>query len=367
MKKILSLLAVSLVVIAFTSCSDDTENPYEQNPTLKVVSSDVVFDAPASTGTVVVSSESGTLTATTSNSWATASVSGNTINVAVTENDNLEGRSSLLTIKNGIDSVNVTIQQLGKVFRLDVTSIMFDDAEGSQSYEITHNIDATLTSSADWFSATISGDELVVTATANSTGHMRNGYLYIQTGDTKDSIRVVQCEFDNDLAGKCYFGGYDTDGKDYYLNAELKDSTAGYFLKLTDYGFAIPIEYDESSASISISGGSPMGTYGSYYIGTCMWDINEGYLTWSSSVSMSGLFNYYESSSATAVSIEDNGSWSGYTCSAIRFEAFKSSTFTNSNRLGMLDAVIYPTIIKLDSSSAKGDIIAKAASLKLKK
>lgn len=150
MKKIPIIFSALLTVFMVSSCKDDEINPYSLGKTISVVSQSVIFDAPAATGTVVVASDGGSITASADAPWATVSVSGNTVNVSVTENDNINGRSSLLTIKNGSDSVNVTIQQRGFVFRLDAGSITADDDAQEKSFGLIHNTDVSIKTSVDW-------------------------------------------------------------------------------------------------------------------------------------------------------------------------------------------------------------------------
>lgn len=67
-------------------CSDDPSNPYAGEKTMTITSADVEFSPLGGTGTVVVNAPNGITGVESAASWATASVSGNTITVNVAEN-----------------------------------------------------------------------------------------------------------------------------------------------------------------------------------------------------------------------------------------------------------------------------------------
>ena len=52
MKKIYYLMLLLVAAVSFTSCNDDTDNPYERTSQLKVLRSSVLFDSKGGTGFV---------------------------------------------------------------------------------------------------------------------------------------------------------------------------------------------------------------------------------------------------------------------------------------------------------------------------
>ncbi len=352
MKKIPIIFSALLTVFMVSSCKDDEINPYSLGKTISVVSQSVIFDAPAATGTVVVASDGGSITASADAPWATVSVSGNTVNVSVTENDNINGRSSLLTIKNGSDSVNVTIQQRGFVFRLDAGSITADDDAQEKSFGLIHNTDVSIKTSADWLTAAIDGDSFKVTLTANDTKHLRSGYVYYTAGTYTDSIRVVQYDFEKDLAGDCILLGTNTsNGEQVVLGATFSydKATSKYVLDLPDFtDWKLHLGFNASVPSASIYAADQIGEYSGGYVFSTLWDLDQGYLSWSSSVSISGDFQYDEAQKVTYIYFEDNGSWSGYNVGALRFELFSSTTLSGAARKGLLLGLAEPMLLRFN-------------------
>lgn len=347
MKNILLSLAVLLAAVGFTACSDDTDNPYDHTPTISVVSSNLVFTASASTGSAVFASNGGTLTTRLNSSWASATVSGDTVKVAVDENDDLNGRSAQMTVFNGTDSVNVTIQQQGLIFRLNATSIVAGDAAKRISYGVTANVTPVLSTSDDWFNAEISGDSLIVNLTENTTGHVRSGYVYYTAGTKRDSISVAQGEFDKDIAGKWYLVGSNLDDA---IGVTLTRDGSNYYMVLDDLlGWTVPVTYNADNLSLSLSAGDSIGSYRNYIIAPTLWDTEEGYLTWSTTVSCTGTFTHVATDGYTYLTFQDNGSWGTYTVRAIRFEAFTGRPFGSSTRYGSLLSVVTPTLVRYDN------------------
>ncbi len=352
MKKIPIIFSVLLTVFIVSSCKDDEINPYSLGKTISVVSQSVIFDAPAATGTVVVASDGSSITAAADAPWATISVSGNTVNVSVTENDNINGRSSLLTIKNGSDSVNVTIQQRGFVFRLDAGSITVGDDAQEKSFVLTHNTDVSIRTSVDWLTAAIDGDAFKVAVTANDTKHLRTGCVYYSAGAYTDSIRVVQYDFEKDLAGACFLLGTNTsNGEQAVLRATFSydKATSKYVLDLPDFtGWKLHLGFNSSVPSAAIYAADQIGEYNGGYVFSTLWDLDAGYLSWDSSVSISGDFQYDEAEKVTYVYLEDNGSWSGYNVGALRFELFSSTTLSGGARKGLLLGVADPMLLRFN-------------------
>ena len=360
MKRIfLIILSVILAGAFLVSCKDDEINPYDLGKSLSVVSQNVIFDAPASTGDVVVQTVPGrTITASCNASWATVSVSGNTITVSVTENDNVNGRSSLMTISDGYEELGVTVQQRGFLFRLDVSSVHVGDDAQTMTLDLTHNTDVSITSSEDWLSADVDGKNFNVTVTENDLQHLRDGYIYYTAGTYTDSIRVVQYDFEKDLAGDCYLIGYNSStGAQVFCKSTLSydSSTSKCVLKLIDLqGWEMHLNFDPDVPSLKEYASDYVGDYtdgtNTYYVVSILWDTNKGYLTWGTGISIEGAFVYDEENELTLLSLEDNGSWSGYNITCLRFEKSTSTTVTNSTRKGLLFGIVYPTIVRLNPS-----------------
>lgn len=329
------------------SCNDDTENPYAHTPTLQVVSSNVVFTAKAASGDVVfATTNGGTLTAKTKSPWAKATVNGNTVTVNVEENDDLSGRSTQLTVYNGTDSANVTVQQEGLIFRLSTASISTGDNASRQSFAITKNIDPTIEVSQDWITTQMTDDSLIVTLKENATGHVRNGYIYYTAGTKRDSISVTQADFDKDIAGTWLITSSNSE-KAYRVTIGRNGNK--YAMVLAGLNWTIPLSYNKTTNALSIAAGDSIGMYKDYYIGTVFYDMEAGYITWSKSVTLSGTFGHNDAEGYSFLEFKDNGSWEGYKPNSLLLSAFTSSSFSNKTYSDTdLLELDNPTLIRLD-------------------
>lgn len=341
MKKYLYLFLTMICAAGFVACSDDDDDV--EGASLRIVSSNVLFQAAPGTGTVEFYAN-GTVTAETDREWCTASISGNTVHVAVTENGSLEGRSSLLTLRCGADSVNVTVQQTGLVFQVSAGSSITTDSDEAHTltYTMNTNVNLTFEADADWFSAAINGDELQITFTENTTGHIRMGTLQYHSETFADAIKVVQYDFDKDIAGTCYFVGYSSSGSFQYLNAVLSRTE----ITLPDYEWTFPVTFDEERMSFNMPNASLMGTYSSYYVYNIV--VGNTYMSYSTSISVDGKVEYDADEQLTYIDFVDNGSWSSDTVQGMYLYAFKAASPTSANRYGLLMLFYNPSIWRFD-------------------
>ena len=118
MKKIFNICLLFAVTAGFVACSDDNGagSSYLQENTVKIVKSNLVFNALAQKGSVVFAAPKGT-SVSVSDPWATAQLKDDSVLVSVTNNPALDSRSAILTLKNGEDSVSLSIVQSGSVFK----------------------------------------------------------------------------------------------------------------------------------------------------------------------------------------------------------------------------------------------------------
>lgn len=264
MNKILSLLLIACGASTFVACSDDTENPYDHTSSISVVSSNVSFTARASQGVVRVSlAEGGSVVPTVGADWCTAVVAGDSVVVSVTQNSTLSGRSTMLTLHNGADSTQVPVTQDGVIAQLENNGVAFesDDAQTQHCY-LRSNIDLTVTSAPDWLTASISGDSLIVTATANTSGLPRKGYVKYGSGDFADSALVTQADFDADIAGTYNLHYSTASGRQRYLPATVTSTG----MTITSLRLTVPMTYDPYTGSFTIESGQYLGMNSGNYI-----------------------------------------------------------------------------------------------------
>lgn len=348
MKKFLNILLVSLTIIAFSSCKDDVDNPYSTKSNISVIETNVAFQAKASKGYVKIKAD-GPITATVASKWCKAVVSGDSVAVTADENDDLNGRSSLLTIKSGTDSVNVTIQQSGLIFQLSAgSSLSVGDDNSTFQYYMKHNVDVNIMSAPDWAKIETATDSLKINVAANNTGHLRIGYVKYKAGTYVDSIKVTQCDFDKDLAGNYYFAYTDDEGKLGFFQAVLDQNS----ITLPDLNFKITSTYDVFSNSLSVKCGQYIGALSSYYVYLMFGDTAGQYRTSYSNTTSASIadFDYSESDGTIA---NFGGTFGNSKIGAFLLEAFSSNSFTENADLGYLLKMKNPFLLKMSDASAK--------------
>ncbi len=195
-------------------------------------------------------------------------------------NNNVEGRATQLTILNGTDSVNVTIQQLGMNYEYNGKHFfIYNDSARTVSYPVVdEGANVQLSSSESWAVPTLSNGKVNVAVAENNDGHIRQAELYIEAGPYKDTIQVIQGEL-KDIVGKDFrFTGYDLalytsstrNIKELYSEIQTKivtDAQGNPFLEFTDTdkGWLLPIDFNPETLSFDINAGELMGRYYNRY------------------------------------------------------------------------------------------------------
>ncbi len=344
MKKIYSLPLLLLGVLGFSSCSDDTDNPYASESTIAVVKSDLTFDAVADSGSVVFTS-TGNVTVTTSASWCKATLSGDSVIVTVAQNNSKNGRAASVTLHNGTDSLNLAVLQQGVVTKMEKSTVSLDTDEAtSLSYGFSCSLNLAVASCPDWVSARINGDSLYVDVEANNTGHLRSGYIVYKSDAYVDSIRVFQADFDRDIAGKyniCYQRGSD-DPTEVTLRNKALSKTSLYVLNT----LSLPLTYD--GGTITVQAGSYMGTNSNNGTTTYVYlafgmagNYWTGYTNTTSTVSADLNYNDVDGTYA-----EFKGNISGMEFLSFIFRRYSAQSISESNDLGSAVYTMYHPVIK---------------------
>lgn len=355
MKKLYILLLFMGCLFVMTSCSDNDQT-IPDSP-LRIVKSNLVFTATGGSGAVTVTSDTPITSAESSDDWCKVAItSDTTINVTVNPYIGNDTRNARITIKDGkSNAVNIVASQSGDLFYLGSNMLNVSDAASSTSIKMKHAYPATATTSADWINVSIEGDSLKFSFAENNTDNVRSAMVYVESSDKKDSVFVTQCDI-ADIVGEYYFLGYNSSGNLIYLNSTLEDNKDGSLtLAFPDLKFSTDVEYDKSTATFHIYGGSYLGTANitntttgvttTRYIFVDLWDSAAGYLTWNTACSFNCRF--YGEDKSTVGSFEDNGSWSGYTVNSLIFDEFTSQAASSSTRVGTTYfRILYPYMIK---------------------
>lgn len=355
MKKIYKVLLTALIATgSLASCSDYDAPEVNNESAVKIISHETSFQAAPSQGTVVVESAS-PVTVTCDGNWVTTSVNGNTINVSVTQNSSIDGRSAMLKLTNSEGTTQLAVIQSGIVIQLEGGNTKtYNDNARTVTFNLKTNVPMEISSDVNWITPTMEDGVITAELAANNAGYVRTGHIIISTEGYEDTIAITQGDFTKDIAGTYLLLFIDPDdGKTYYLASSVRRSGSSYSIDLPSLGLSIPVTYSSADLTLTMAGGAYMGDYGPYKVHTVFWDTNLGYITWSSSVSMTTTpWEYVEEEDASgpygtiSAQFVDNGSWSGYTPDALILEAFNATPATSTGRLGDLISLIYPTLYR---------------------
>ncbi len=299
MKKIFSILLIAACTMAFTSCGDDTTNPYAVTSTLAIDYQTVLFDAVGGEGTVEVQAPNGITKVESAKDWCTVNYSGTTITVTVTQNDKLDGRASLLTIWSGEESITVTVQQQGIVFDVETESLLvLDDAAYTREYPTTSTLPIQVTTSADWITGSYTDGKLTLNVAENTSGTIRSGEFTYKAGNIEETIQIKQGALADIVGKEYYIGGfvYDSSTGQHVINAlpaQLTTSEDGTCLltsTMPNLPWTLPVTFNAEDLSLTIHAGEYMGRYQRYFMFSGILSMASGY-TWNTGATMTAVLD----------------------------------------------------------------------------
>jgi len=263
------LLVAGLALI--TSCSKSDESLLQKAMTMgsesmvKIVESNVIFDANGNTGTIVFTAP-GPVSVTSSAAWAVPTLSsGNIVTVAVEPNPYSTGRTAKITLSYALYSTSVIVQQRGTHLNDRLSDILCGDTAYSRTYPIPFEGDAKIwvENNADWVNVTTTKESLTVNVAANPTpGVERAAWVYYQVGIDKDSLYVNQFDFDNHFLGDYAFTYYNSGWK--YVKATLVKEGDDFYLENATWsanGWRLPVEVDTEDMRMTIWSTDYCGQY----------------------------------------------------------------------------------------------------------
>ena len=363
MKKLLSIFSIAVMLIAFSSCENEEGHGYEIADNIQIVSNNISFDAKAQSGTVEVIAP-GAVTVKCDAPWVTTSVDGGIINVAVTQNNSLEGRNAVLTIMSGSEKKTITVAQRGYVFDLDfggATDLKLNDKAFSKAYPCKSTLDLEISTSASWLTAVYADGKLTISAEENNTGNPRKGYIIYSfgPGTEEQTISVMQCEV-SDMYGDYYFAFYDgSTGALQFFSSSITttsalDGSEGLFLvfKISSTStMTLPLGWDDTNKKFNITNAQYLGMFGTYYVHNIVWDETEGKINY-------GVYNFQDAAvdvdddGIVFANIEDNGTWGTYTASSMGLYGFSGTPASSANRKSTLKRMVYPFLQKKEVAAA---------------
>ena len=346
MKKILHTFLIMLSLLALSSCSDNGESEYSLTNSIRIVSQTVSdMSVKASEGTIIVDAPS-PIDATSTSNWFSTSVNANTITVKTTDNLNIGYRSGKVIIKSGNDVAEVAVIQKGSIISVDAKDMFLNDEDTTFLVPYNCNIDLKCQTKEQWITCKTEAEALHITVEENTTGHLRNGFVYYEAGSTKDSIFIQQCDIERDLLGEMLLisGAEETAPVSVELISETDTvGNVSYALAFSDYDLSIPVSIDENTCIITINAGQKVGTFQGHSVYTVLYDDFTNDINLEKQVGMSARFFYNEEDNATYAVFEDNGKWgNNHAASSIKLCAYDKQ----GNLIGSLLEFCVPILIK---------------------
>ena len=224
--------------------------------------------------------------------WATVKAEGAKVSITAAPNHDIDSRHTTVIIKTSDqDSAIVAIDQMGAVFALNAPkSVVFNDDVNSVSYPAQGSFPFKTVTSADWITATCADGKLTITTKANTTGHLRTGWAYVNMLTRKDSVAVKQV-ITNPSTHK---------QERRYFGATLTYDADKLVLKMPALNLSIPVNYSKDDISLTLPAGNKVGTFtmtdddGNPITYTIVMGVADKNVTatWKSPAAISGLFDY---------------------------------------------------------------------------
>ena len=306
MKRLLYISVLSLFCFfAFTSCNDD-ENITEPGPNIE--KSNVTFDAVGGSGTIVVSAK-GSPTASADKDWCSVvNISGKTVNISVPTNNDLQGRTALVSIKADGQTLTVPVTQTGVILALDNESLLFPRNESTKNVIVLKNsLPYNVTSSESWLSYAIIGNTIEITASA-STLVKREANLTLTCGSVVKKIHITQSLVYQDFIGSYTFD-FIRSSVAISRNVTVSQKTVDRLLTVTGAcPFPFDLTFSPANGTVSIYP-QAIGTNGANTVQLSVWNTVSGNLTWGTDYFYLGKVD--ESYDGLRIVFQDGGSWAG--------------------------------------------------------
>jgi len=326
MSKIYKILFLSLAIFVI-GCSDDDDNNVQN---LRVLQSDTEFASLGGNGKIEVSAVNA-ITVKSSEAWCKPSVAGNTINIAVDQNTDINGRHATISIESGNEKTSVTITQLGTTFIVDKTSLPLPLSGGSDIVNIQTEKPVTVKINPDdsWLTYEINND--VITFTATKSTVRRTSSVEIISGPLTKILNIEQTYRGYaDFLGDYTFSAKNHSGAPVSWNIKLTQKVVGQTFKLDpiiiggSIGAPIEVKFQPETNNLIIVGNQYMVTL-----------VNNGQLDYVYLIAKStdnywtiGKYEYQGVYSlvnnAATFTFRDNGTWPDKTLHGFYVQGFFS-------------------------------------------
>lgn len=175
------------MIWVFIGCSDDDNDIM----TLKIVSSDVEFQAPGGSGTIIFVS-SATVSVTSNQEWLKLGTPGSgSVSYEVATNDGISARVATVTFTAGGISESVAINQMGTIFDLEENYEISALSQETQFELYTNSDNVSVTSEANWVKVSIENGYLKIIPELNTVGD-RSTFLTFSSGWKTKKVTLTQ-------------------------------------------------------------------------------------------------------------------------------------------------------------------------------
>lgn len=344
MNKILTIILAMTAMCVVVSCSDDDEVGSEYLAAKQIsVARSTVSDMPAEGGEGIVEIQSSRDVSVSSNSaWCSFSMDNGVIKVIVEPNTGLEGRTAILTITDGSETMTVPVLQRGMIFEVsgEKSITLAGHIDEKVIRTVSHTYPVSVSATEDWIDAAVDGDELTISiAKGNGQEPVRKGVVKVSSCGYEDQIEITQYDF----TGAYNLSGYDAKGQPIsysgnIIGGETVDRL--YFCPSDFAGVQIPMNFSLESLYLSFSAGSYCQRYGRFYVYSSLVDVktvpdpnhpeNKGAVALNDTVIIGGNIMMDSGNVTCSFSNEGKGSWLSdimLSCGNIHAVTFTATTF----------------------------------------
>ena len=312
---------------------------------------------------VAIEKAVGSVTVKSLSDWVKASVNAksDSIKVEVASNDYDVARQGKILVTSGVLEDTLFVNQAAMKFSLstNVASIL-SNAAGSKTVTVSHSKPVTVESKADWITASITGNVIKVSVTANATKR-RVGEVAVKSGKSEKTLYVSQLDFADQFSGTYNFLFYDVEQKGwYYLPADVTDK--GISIKpFKNFGvYTIPLTVNKTARTVQTANcGTYLGEWGTGGITLYLYlawgnffggDVKKWSTATITNVASTGTVYAKKQKSGDVVTIIDwAGTWTynnvTYQIDTWLFQTMSAKAFTTANNKGSLLSFSKPSLI----------------------
>ena len=188
MKKLQLLLAFTLACVLW-SCDDDKTS----NNDFYIVESKTSLPAISSSGYIKVSAQA-TVTAQADQPWCAVNVSGDIVNITLSQNSDMTERYSMVTLTSGNKSLRVPVIQYGTVTQFSaIDTIRVTYVAQTREYTlVSSTVPVTVSLDQTWVTATVDGDNNITLDFTENADDERIAHMTVNSGNDSKVFVIVQ-------------------------------------------------------------------------------------------------------------------------------------------------------------------------------